>query len=148
MLKRWMTTAEPLMRREMLVPPSLPQHMNKLDNAFAVVMVGGRQFKVSPNDRIVSEKLSVPVGERIRLRKVLMIGTPDYTLVGKPVLDQCTIEATVEEQARSEKVVIFKKKRRKGYQRTRGHRSDITILRINAILEGSSESVEKMVHAP
>lgn len=115
-------------------PPALGAGVRAIDGSFAVVHVGGRQFKVTKNDTILTERVAAEVGAELLLRKVLLVATKDATLVGRPVLDQAAVAATVEEHARAEKVVIFKKKRRKGYQRTRGHRQGVSVLRIGDII--------------
>ncbi|XP_068710636.1 large ribosomal subunit protein bL21m-like [Montipora foliosa] len=102
---------------------------------FAVVHIGGRQFKITVNDTIVIHRIDADTGDRIRIEKVLMIGGENFSVIGTPLLarDLAKIEATVVEKTKSPKVIVFKKKRRKGYKRTQGHRQDITVLRINSI---------------
>eukprot|EP01097_Dermamoeba_algensis_P003746 TRINITY_DN255_c0_g2_i1.p1 TRINITY_DN255_c0_g2~~TRINITY_DN255_c0_g2_i1.p1 ORF type:complete len:209 (+),score=31.24 TRINITY_DN255_c0_g2_i1:70-696(+) len=100
---------------------------------FAVVLVGGRQYKVVKGDVIITHKLEVEVGEKIILQKVLLVAGQDFTAVGQPMLKSAAVHAEVEEQTLSRKVIIFKKKRRKGYQRKRGHRLPLTTLRITDI---------------
>jgi large subunit ribosomal protein L21 len=98
---------------------------------FAVVMVGGKQYKVVAGDVIIVEKLeAADVGQNILLQKVLLIGTKDYSAIGRPMLASAKVLAHVEEQTLAEKVRIFKKKRRKRYQRNIGYRHPITTLRI------------------
>ncbi|XP_015780787.1 PREDICTED: 39S ribosomal protein L21, mitochondrial-like [Acropora digitifera] len=107
----------------------------KSGQIFAVIHIGGRQFKVTINDTIVINRIDADTGERIRIEKVLMIGGENFSVIGTPLLvrDLSKIEATVVEKTKSPKVIVFKKKRRKGYKRTHGHRQDITVLRINSI---------------
>ncbi|XP_062506665.1 large ribosomal subunit protein bL21m-like [Corticium candelabrum] len=102
---------------------------------FAVVHLGGTQHKITAEDTIVVNKLHVEPGARILLNKVLLIGTKHFTLVGQPLVskDVVSVEATVTEQTRTKRIIVFKKKRRKNYKRTRGHRQDVTVLRINRI---------------
>lgn len=102
---------------------------------FAVVHIGGRQFKITINDTIVINRIDADTGDRIRIEKVLMIGGENFSVIGTPLVarDLARIEATVVEKNKSPKVIVFKKKRRKGYKRTQGHRQDITVLRINSI---------------
>ena len=92
------------------------------DQIFAVVRVKGRQIKVIMNDRIQVEKLPFEIGDQICINDVLMIGTVDYTAIGRPTVQNSRVYATVEEFAQCEKALIFKKRRRKGYQKTQGHR--------------------------
>lgn len=63
----------------------------------------------------------------------MMIGTPSYTSIGRPYVDTARVIVTVEEQSLSNKIIIFKKKRRKGYQKNMGHRQKLTVLRVDAI---------------
>jgi large subunit ribosomal protein L21 len=103
--------------------------------AFAVVHVGGHQYKVTPGDLIITEKLlGAEVGSHIHLNKILLVGTQSATAVGTPLLEHAKIVAEVEEQTKAEKIFVFKKKRRKYYKRTRGHRQPITVLRIENIV--------------
>jgi len=101
---------------------------------FAVVRTGGKQYRVAQNDRITVEKLDSAQGETVTLGDVLMIaedGKPP--LIGAPALDGAAVFAEVVEQTRGDKILVFKKKRRKNYRRTKGHRQDLTILKITGI---------------
>ncbi|KAG0578996.1 hypothetical protein KC19_4G065000 [Ceratodon purpureus] len=104
---------------------------NKRPKAFAVVQIGSHQFKVSPNDLIYTEKLKYcDINDKLMLNKVLMLGSKDQTIIGRPIVPKAAVFAVVEEHALDEKVIIFKKKRRKNYRRTTGHRQELTRLRI------------------
>ncbi|KAG6393128.1 hypothetical protein SASPL_147361 [Salvia splendens] len=125
---------------------------------FAVVQIGSHQFKVSNGDTIYTERLKhcdindklkgfsdthlVVVGSfsgslhgctALVLNKVLMLGSQAQTIIGRPVLPEAAVHAVVEEHALDAKVIIFKKKRRKNYRRTKGHRQELTKLRITDI---------------
>ena len=63
----------------------------------------------------------------------MLVGTQDYTAVGRPYVETAKVVATVEEQIKTQKVIVFKKKRRKGYQKNQGHRQNVTVLRVEAI---------------
>jgi large subunit ribosomal protein L21 len=98
---------------------------------FAVVEVGGTQYKVTPDDVIITEKLhDVDVNDRIRLQRVLMLGSATETVIGRPCIPGVSVVAGVEEQFLDGKVIIFHKRRRKNSRRTRGHRQPLTKLRI------------------
>ena len=98
---------------------------------FAVVVMGSKQYKVSPGDRIMVDRIQGPdIGERISLKKVLLAGSKEYTAIGRPLLGSCRVFAEVEEHIRTEKVIVFKKKRRKNYRRRRGVRTAATVMRI------------------
>jgi len=101
---------------------------------FAVVELGGTQYKVAADDVICVEKMEVEVGSIIHAERVLLVASASSTIIGSPLVKDARVEATVEEQASSEKVIVFKKRRRKGYQRWKGHRSPLTVLRINQIV--------------
>ncbi|KAL8113014.1 large ribosomal subunit protein bL21m-like [Apium graveolens] len=108
---------------------------------FAVIQIGSHQFKVSNGDCVYAEKLKFcEVHDKIILNKVLMLGSPTQTLIGRPILPDATVRAVVEEHALDAKVIIFKKKRRKNYRRTKGHRQELTKIRITDI-----QGIEKPV---
>lgn len=100
---------------------------------YAVVRTGGKQYKVAKDDVILVEKLDGEAGASIDLVDILMIGDEAGATVGTPVIDGASVSATVVEQGRGDKILVFKKKRRKGYRRTKGHRQDLTVLRITDI---------------
>lgn len=101
---------------------------------FAVIQIGSHQFKVSNGDCIYTEKLKFcEVHDKIILNKVLMLGSKTQTMIGRPVVPEASVHAVVEEHALDAKVIIFKKKRRKNYRRTKGHRQELTKLRITDI---------------
>ncbi|VAH10761.1 unnamed protein product [Triticum turgidum subsp. durum] len=107
---------------------------------FAVVQIGSHQFKVSNGDSIFTERLKFcDVNDKLVLNRVLMLGSQAQTIIGRPILTDATVHAVVEEHALDAKVIIFKKKRRKNYRRTRGHRQELTKLRITNI-EGIDKS--------
>ncbi len=100
---------------------------------FAVVRTGGKQYKVAENDIIKVERLAADAGTKVTLDDVLMLGAGAEVTVGAPAVSGASVTAEVLAQVRADKIIVFKKKRRKGYRRTRGHRQDLTVLRITAI---------------
>ncbi|CAH2077412.1 unnamed protein product, partial [Thlaspi arvense] len=113
---------------------------------FAVVQIGSHQFKVSNGDSIFTEKLKFcDINDKLILTKVLLLGSASQTIIGRPILPEATVHAVVEEHALDEKVLIFKKKRRKNYRRTTGHRQELTKLRITDI-EGIEKPEPKFIH--
>ncbi len=100
---------------------------------FAVLKTGGKQYKVAQGDVIQVEKLEGNVGDKVTLDQVLMIGEKDKIDVGAPVLDGSKVTCEIIDQAKGPKVLVFKKKRRKKYRRTNGHRQLITHLKITDI---------------
>ncbi|XP_058101030.1 large ribosomal subunit protein bL21m [Magnolia sinica] len=116
----------PLNRSERLFKPWEP--------VFAVVQIGSHQFKVSNGDSIFTERLKhCEVNDKLILNRVLMLGSTTQTIIGRPILLDAAVHAVVEEHALDAKVIIFKKKRRKNYRRTKGHRQELTKLRITDI---------------
>ena len=101
---------------------------------FAVIKSGGKQYKVAKNDVIRVEKLDAEAGASIDLNEVLMVGDDKSQTVGVPLVDGASVSATVLEQMRDRKIIIFKKKRRQNYRRKNGHRQHLTVLRIDDIL--------------
>ncbi|XP_022946851.1 50S ribosomal protein L21, mitochondrial-like [Cucurbita moschata] len=98
---------------------------------FAVVQIGSHQFKVSNGDSIFTERLKFcDVNDKLILNRVLLLGSSRQTIVGRPTVPSAVVQAVVEEHALDAKVIIFKKKRRKNYRRTKGHRQELTKLRI------------------
>ena len=102
-------------------------------NVFAVIQTGGKQYKVAPGDLITVDKIPVDVDTQVKFQKVLLVGGSDYTAVGRPIIPQSYVTGTVCEQKRAAHVIVFKKKRRKGYRTTRGHRQLISVVRIDDI---------------
>jgi large subunit ribosomal protein L21 len=96
---------------------------------FAVIKTGGKQYKVAPNDVIRVEKLPGQAGDTVTLDQVLMVDDK----IGAPTVAGASVTATLLEQTRGEKIIIFKKKRRQNYRRKKGHRQELTVLRITGI---------------
>lgn len=99
---------------------------------YAIVRTGGKQYRVNVGDTIYVERLEAPVGEKITLDDVLLVGGDSVT-VGSPRVAGATVVGTVVEQDRDAKIRVFKYKKRKHYRRTRGHRQSYTALRIEAV---------------
>ena len=96
---------------------------------FAVIETGGKQYKVAPNDVIRVEKLPGAAGDTVTFDRVLMLDGK----VGAPVVAGASVTGTVVEQARSDKVIVFKKRRRQNSRRKNGHRQSLTVVRITGI---------------
>jgi large subunit ribosomal protein L21 len=106
---------------------------------FAVVRTGGKQYRVAAGDKIVVEKLAGEAGETITLGDVLLAGEGAELRS----TDGLTVSAEIIAQAKAEKVIIFKKRRRHNYRRKKGHRQQHTILRITAIGDEKAEQPKK-----
>ncbi|HWM30666.1 MAG TPA: 50S ribosomal protein L21 [Methyloceanibacter sp.] len=100
---------------------------------FAVIRTGGKQYRVAPNDIIEVEKIAGRPGDIVELAEVLLLGGASPK-TGSPTIAGALVAAEVLEQKRGDKVIVFKKKRRKNYRRTKGHRQELTALRITEIL--------------
>ncbi len=110
---------------------------------FAVIRTGGKQYKVAKNDVIVVEKLLGDAGDEVDFTDVLALNDGAATQFGQPVVGNALVTAEVLEQARGDKVIIFKKRRRKNYRRKNGHRQELTVLRILDILADASKRPAK-----
>ncbi len=101
---------------------------------YAVIRTGGKQYKVTAGDVIKVEKLAGEKDSTIKLDDVLIAGVEGGDIkIGTPVVAGASVEAEVIAQAKDKKVLIFKKKRRQNYRRKKGHRQQITVLRIKAV---------------
>lgn len=103
---------------------------------FAVIKTGGKQYKVAAEDRITVMTLPGEPGEAITLADVMMIVDGDQTTFGAPFVAGASVTAEIIEQTRGPKVIAFKKRRRKNSKRKRGHRQDLTLVRITGISAG------------
>ncbi len=115
---------------------------------YAVVRTGGKQYRVAKDDIIVVEKLAGEPGAELELDQVLMLDNGKETQIGAPLVDGARVAATVIDQGRGDKIIVFKRKRRKDYRRTRGHRQSITVLRINEILGKGEKRSAAEAEAP
>ena len=105
---------------------------------YAVIQTGGKQYRVSQGDLITIEKLKGAAGDRVEIASVLMIGEGNHVTVGMSQLEQARVVGTIVRQERGPKVVIYKHKRRKGYQKRQGHRQWQTLLRVSEIVTGAA----------
>jgi large subunit ribosomal protein L21 len=104
--------------------------------AYAVVETGGKQYRVEKDSVLTVEKLDAEAGSQVEFSKVLAVSDGTTLTVGTPVVDHAVVKVTVVEQCRGDKVVAFKKKRRKGYKRKVGHRQDLTKVQVSEISAG------------
>jgi large subunit ribosomal protein L21 len=107
---------------------------------YAVIKTGGKQYRVSPGDLLVVEKLDGEPGANVAFGEVLMLGEGEAVTVGAPTVAGASVAATLIETRKGEKVKIFKKKRRQGYRRTLGHRQTESVLRVTAITGDGKEA--------
>ena len=99
---------------------------------FAIVEINGQQFKVTNNQEIFVHRLQNKEGDSVTFDKVLLVSDDKNTQIGSPTL-KATVGATVLEHVKGDKVIVFKKKRRKGYRVKNGHRQYFTKLKIDSI---------------
>ncbi len=104
--------------------------------AYAVVETGGKQYRVSKGDVIEVERLAGEPGGAVRLAPVLACSDGTTLTVGRPVVSGAAVEAEIVEHFRGPKLIVYKKKRRKGYERKLGHRQELTRVRISGISAG------------
>ncbi len=100
---------------------------------YAVIKTGGKQYRVAKDDVLVIEKLEAEPGSSVEFAEVLLVGEGDTVKVGTPILAGAKVTAELVEQTRGPKVIAFKKRRRKNSRRKRGHRQDLTKVRITGI---------------
>jgi len=112
-------------------PDSRDEHGKK--TMFAVIKTGGKQYRVAANDEIIVMTLAGEAGEKITFADVLMLADGDNIQVGAPIVAGATVLGEIVAQARGPKVIAFKKRRRKNSKRKRGHRQDLTVVRITQI---------------
>ena len=116
---------------------------------FAVIRTGGEQHRVAEDDRIVVERLTAEPGDVVAFDEVLMLAEDGKEpLVGAAVPSEARVFGRVLEQTRAAKVIVFKKKRRKNYRRTRGHRQDLTAVRIVSISASGAFEAEAAATEP
>ena len=101
---------------------------------YAIVEVGSQQFKVKKDDVIMTPKIAGEVGTTVDLDRVMLITDDNGVKVGNPIIEGAQIKASIVNFERGKKVIVFKKKRRKGYKVKKGHRQDYTRLKIEDIV--------------
>jgi large subunit ribosomal protein L21 len=100
---------------------------------FAVIKAQGKQFKVAQGDTLTIDRLAGDAGAKIALGEVLMLIDGGSTKIGAPILSGAKVQAEIVSHSRGEKIKVFKKRRRKNFHRTRGHRQELTTVKITAI---------------
>lgn len=112
---------------------------------FAIIRTGGKQYKVSPGNVVVVEKIKGSIGDHVKISEVLLVGDGDKTELGAPTVAKTTVSLEILEQKKSAKVIVFKKKRRHNYRRKKGHRQEVTVLRVAEIdFNGKKEKAEAL----
>jgi large subunit ribosomal protein L21 len=103
---------------------------------YAIIRTGGKQYRVAPDDVITVERLPGEAGDTVTLSEVLLVGGEGGPKTGAPLVAGASVSATLVQQARGKKLIVFKKKRRQNYRRRNGHRQDLSILKITQISAG------------
>ncbi len=103
---------------------------------YAVIKTGGKQYRVEQGDTLTIEKLDAEAGKTVTFDDVLLIGTEKETIADGKTLAKASVKATVLEQMKDDKVLVFKYKAKKGYKKTQGHRQRLTKIKIEDILKG------------
>jgi large subunit ribosomal protein L21 len=106
----------------------------KINIMYAIVDIAGFQFNVEPGKKIFVHHLEGAEGDKVRFDKVLLTGNDGDVKVGTPVVEGAAVNATILQNVKGDKVIVFKKKRRKGYKKKNGHRQSLTQIQIDEIL--------------
>lgn len=110
---------------------------------YAIVEIAGLQYKVAKKQRVFVHRLEAKAGDSVEFNKVLLIDNDGKVTVGSPVIDGARVAAKVVSHLQGDKVIVFKKKRRKGYKKMNGHRQQLTELLIQGVLgKGEKLSAE------
>lgn len=117
-------------------------------SAYAVIHTGGKQYRVAPGDVIRVEKLDAETGSSIEIDQVYLVSADGQVRTGTPFLSEARVIAQVLDQGRGDKIIVFKKRRRKGYYKTTGHRQYLTSLRIAEIVLGGASYKAEAVQKP
>ena len=110
---------------------------------YAIINISGKQYKATSGARLRVPKQDGETGTSLTFDKVLLINDGKNTEVGEPILKGASVTGTIIEHGRDKKILVFKKKRRKGYQRKNGHRQWFTEIEFNTIKAGKTQSNQK-----
>ena len=111
---------------------------------FAIVNISGKQYRVEKGDQIKVALLETESGKKVKFENVLLTDDGKKVTIGNPVVSGATVSGTVINHGRDRKVIVFKKKRRKGYRRKNGHRQNFSLIQIDSV----SASASKKKSAP
>ena len=106
---------------------------------YAIVEISGKQFKVEKKQKLFVNRIDAEEGKKVSFDNVLMFSDGNKLSIGSPVVSGVKVDAKVLKHLKSDKVIVFKKKRRKGYKVKNGHRQQITQIEINDIISGASK---------
>jgi large subunit ribosomal protein L21 len=100
---------------------------------YAVIMTGGKQYRVSEGEVVHVEKLKAELGAPVEFKDVLLVKTGEKTYIGQPLVDGASVQGILESEGKDDTVLVFKYKKKKQYRRTRGHRQQHSAVRIEKI---------------
>src|SRR5262249_55718820 len=112
-----------------------------------VLKTGGKQYKVAKDDVIEVERLPGEAGAQVVFDQVLLVGEGAEATAGAPLVDGASVAGTLLEQVKADKVIIFRKRRRHNYRRKRGHRQQLSVIRIDEILTGGAQPSPRAANA-
>lgn len=115
---------------------------------YAIVDIAGQQFKVEKDQKVYVHRLDAEEGKKVSFDKVLLIDDSGKVNIGAPAIDGAEVTATVLEHLKGDKVIVFKKKRRKGFRKKNGHRQYLTEIQINEIKASGAKKAAKKEAAP
>jgi large subunit ribosomal protein L21 len=110
---------------------------------YAVVELGGKQFRVSEKDTLIVPTMDAQVGDKVTVDRVLLVDKNGKVTVGTPHVEGASVEVKVLDHVKGEKLTVFKKRRRKGYRVSRGHRQGYTQVSVEKVKMASSRSKKK-----
>lgn len=100
---------------------------------YAIVTIAGQQMKVTENQSVIVHRLDAKEGDKVEFNQVLLVDNGGKAKIGTPVISGAKVSATVLNHLKGDKVIVFKKKRRKSYQKSNGHRQQFTKIQISGI---------------
>ena len=112
---------------------------------YAIVEIAGQQFNVSRGTKVYVNRLEASEGSKVEFDKVLLIDTDGKVQIGTPSVDGAKVAATVLSHLKGDKVIVFKKKRRKGYQKSNGHRQQLSQILIQGVLAKGETLKDELV---
>jgi len=114
---------------------------------YAIVEIAGQQFKVTQGTKVYVNRLEANEGSKVEFDKVLLIDTDGKVQIGTPSVDGAKVAATVLSHLKGDKVIVFKKKRRKGYEKSNGHRQQLSQILIQGVLS-KGETLKEEIAIP
>ena len=130
-----------MIRYKIVYLRSLQLEVLKTKDMFAIVEIAGQQFKVAKDQKVFVQRLDAKTGDKVSFDQVFMTADGDKVTVGAPAVANASVEAKVVRHLKDDKVIVFKKKRRKGYRVKNGHRQSLTEIVIESVGVGKAKKV-------